>query len=76
MAIYQIFVCRRDIPVVRYTFRNWYFVVAGAIMFVPVYMVGQMNGASIPTLLIQITLGVIVYLILAGAYLYKNEKNF
>ena len=76
VAIYQIFVCRRDIPVVRYTFRNWYFVVAGAIMFVPVYMVGQMNGASIPTLLIQITLGVIVYLILAGAYLYKNEKNF
>lgn len=75
VALYQIVVCRRDIPVVRYTLRNWYFVVAGAIMFVPVYMFGEMNGPSVSTLLIQIAIGVITYLIIAGTYLYKNEKK-
>lgn len=74
VALYQIWVCRRDIPVVRYTFRNWFFLAAGAVMFLPVYRYGETHGASVRTLLVQLVIGAAVYAAVAGTYVLVKEK--
>lgn len=75
VALYQIFACRKDLPVVRYTFRNWFFLVAGAVMFAAVYGIGMKAEVSFVTLMLQICVGVVVYLVLAGGYLYVNDRE-
>lgn len=75
VAGYQIFACRKEIPVGKYTFRNWFFIVAGIIMVIPVYLMGQILPTSVITLIEQIVVGVIIYVIVGGGYLYWNEKE-
>ena len=75
VALYQIFICRKEIPVVRYTVSNLFFILAGIIMFIPVYWYGESHDAIISTLLIQIAMGVVIYLIVAGSYLLLKEKK-
>ena len=75
VALYQIFICRKEIPVVRYTLSNMFFFIAGLIMFVPVYLYGNTHVTSILTLFIQVMLGVIIYLIIGGGFLCFKEKE-
>lgn len=75
VASYQICICRKEIPVMRYTVSNLFFIVAGLAMFVPVYMYGNAHGATISTLLIQVAIGVVIYLAIAGFFLYYKEKE-
>ena len=75
MALYQIFICRKEIPVVRYTISNLFFILAGFLMFMPVYLYGESHGAVVFTLLIQVAMGVVIYLIVAGSYLWLKEKK-
>ena len=75
VALYQILACRREIPVVRYTLSNGFFFVAGLIMFVPVYLYGNIHSANISTLLIQILMGTVIYLIVGGAFICVKEKE-
>lgn len=75
VALYQIFICRKEIPVVRYTMSNLFFIFAGFLMFIPVYLYGEFHGATIPTLLIQLTMGVVNYLIMTGGFLWLKEKD-
>ena len=75
VAMYQIFACRKDIPVVRYTFSNWVFLLAGIIMFIPVYIYGNKHSKSLSTLLIQVVMGMAIYLVAAGGYLVIKEKE-
>lgn len=73
VALYQIFVCRKDIPVVRFTLSNWIYVVAGGIMCVPVYLYGMSHAATVKTLIVQILIGIIVYMMIGGWALYRKE---
>lgn len=75
VALYQIFACRKDIPVMRYTFRNWFFLLAGIMMFIPVYMYGNTHSTSLLTVLIQVVMGVVMYLVIAGGYFVIKEKT-
>lgn len=75
VALYQIFICRKEIPVVRYTTSNLFFIVAGLIMFVPVYIYGNDHAASILTLVIQVVMGMLIYLGIAGIFIYRKEKE-
>lgn len=75
VALYQIFACRKELPVVRYTLRNWFFLLAGMIMFGAIYMFGKSARVSLLTLIEQIGLGVLLYLIFAGGYLYLFDKE-
>ena len=75
VALYQIFICHKEIPVVRYTLSNTFFLIAGFIMFVPVYLYGNIHTATIPTLLIQIVMGVIIYLLIGGGFFCFKEKE-
>ena len=75
VALYQIIVSKRDIPVVRYTFRNWFFLLAGILMFIPVYWIGMNHSASVLTLVIQIIVGVLIYMLIGGVYLFKNDRE-
>ena len=75
VAFYQIFACRKDIPVLRYTFRNWMFLIIGALMFVPVYFIGECGTPSVRTLLLQIGTGFAVYMLIGGYCLLKAEKQ-
>lgn len=75
VAFYQIFVCRKDISVARYTFENWFFIAAGALMCIPVYLWGESHDYSVLTLVSQIAIGVIIYLAIAGGYLFVREKE-
>lgn len=75
VATYQIFICRNEIPIAKYTLSNLFFVVAGFLMFIPVYLYGEWHLASISTLTVQILLGVTIYGIIGGAFLYYKEKD-
>lgn len=74
VAVYQIAVCRKEIPVIRYTLQNWFFLVAGAFMFLTVFLLGKDREPSVPLLVIQICLGCVIYILIAGGYLLKNRK--
>ena len=74
VAVYQIAVCRKEIPVIRYTFQNCFFLAAGAIMFLIVFLLGKNREPSLPLLVIQICVGCVVYILIAGGYLLKNRK--
>lgn len=75
VAIYQVFACRKDLPVVRYVFRNWFFLVAGLVMFIVVYAIGEIREASWGTFLLQVFAGVVTYFILGCSYLYRSDKE-
>lgn len=74
VAFYQIWICRKNIPVFQYIYRNWFFILAGFMMFVPMYVIGEMYLSSIKILIIQILVGCIIYLLLGGTYIMKHEK--
>jgi len=74
VAWYQIFACRKEIPVTQYIVRDWFFLLAGMIMFFTVYQFGSARGISSSTLVMQICLGMFVYIALSGAYLYHVEN--
>ena len=74
VALYQIIVCRKDIPVIKYTLRNWFFLFAGIVMFIPVYLFGESHSTTILTMFIQIVIGVFVYILIAGTYMWIKEK--
>ena len=76
VAFYQIFICRKEIPVARYTFRNWFFVLTGFVMFMEVYTIGEICLTSLITLMIQIITGGFFYLAMAGGYLWIEEQAF
>lgn len=75
VAIYQVMVCRKEIPIVKYLISNCFFVLAGVIMFFPVFLYGNHHATSTVTILVQVIIGVVIYLAVAGGYLYKKEKN-
>ena len=75
VALYQIVVSRKEIPVVRYTFRNWFFLLTGIIMFVPVYFYGRFHANTIKTLIVQILIGIMIYMGIGGIYLFNAEKS-
>lgn len=75
VAIYQVFACRKDLPVVRYIFRNWFFLIAGLAMFLVVYAIGMIRATSWGTLLLQLIVGVVMYLALGCGYLYRKDKE-
>lgn len=75
VAAYQIVVCRKDIPVMKYTFRNWFFLIAGVAMFIPVYIFGENSANTVLTLLLQVLLGIVIYMAVGGLYMIKKEKE-
>lgn len=75
VAFYQIYICRKEIPVANYFIRNWVFIAAGIVMFFPVYYFGKTHPVSVATLIIQIAIGLVIYLIIGGGYLYKCEHE-
>ena len=76
VALYQIFACRKEIPVGIYILKNLYFIMAGLAMFLIVYGIGIFCEHSVTVLLIQILAGVFVYFLLAGLYLWNEEKKY
>lgn len=76
VAGYQIYVCRKDIPVLKYTFQNWPFLLAGLFMFVPVFLFGKVHGATVTTLLLQVGIGVLIYCGLAGIYIWFCRREY
>lgn len=75
VAVYQVYVCRKEIPVIQYTISNLFFIVAGFFMFVPVYWYGNEHSASISTLVVQVTLGVVIYVMIGAVFLYYKERE-
>lgn len=75
VAVYQVVACRRAIPVTKYIFRNWYFLLAGAIMSIPVYLYGMKHAPSVKVLAVQVAMGVVIYMIAVLPYLMHSEKE-
>ena len=75
VAIYQVVACRREIPVSKYIFRNWYFLLAGAMMCLPVYLFGTRQTPSVKVLLLQVLMGIVIYSGLVIPYLIIKEKT-
>lgn len=75
VCIVQAFVVRKDLPIVKYLKDCLFYFIFGTAMFVTVYLIGKVMGIGIPTLLVQIPTGAIMYIVLCALYMrYTNNS--
>ncbi len=74
VCIYQAVVVRKQMPIGSYVKSFAYFIIIGALMFVVVYVFGNIRGSSIPTLILQIVIGIIIYSVLALIYFIRTKN--
>lgn len=70
---YQVFQVRKTLPIKKYFCEILPFVGIGAVMFAVCRLIGSQMHASVVALLLQIAAGAAVYIVLCGAYLYRNH---
>ncbi len=75
VCISQAFAVRKELPILLYLKNSIFFIFIGIIMYAIVNTVGKILGTSIPILLVQICIGVVVYTIPVIIYfiIRKNE---
>lgn len=74
LTIYQTYVVRRFLPVRKYLLEILPFLIFGILMSFVVSLVGTVLGGGILTLGLQISIGVIVYILLCCIYLLKSNN--
>lgn len=75
VAIIQTYMIRKEIDLKSYIKKSIFYLISGLVMFFVIRVIGYTLGISIKTVVIQVILGGVVYLILSIAYLIvtKNE---
>lgn len=74
VALIQFVMCRKDIPIKQYMKNGIAFILIGIVMFFCVETVTKLNLSALPTLIIQVLIGAIVYIILACAYMIITKQ--
>lgn len=74
VCIIQAFVVRKDLPITKYLKDCLFYFIFGSAMFAVVFMTGKFMGTGITTLLVQIPLGAIMYIVLCALYM-KHTNN-
>lgn len=76
VAFIQFFMLRNEIPIKKYMLNGVAFLGIGLIMYIVIYLISNMNGLSVVTIMAaQIICGVIVYLSLSAIYMVKAIKQ-
>lgn len=75
VMIYQTLRVRNELPIRRYIKNSICYIVAGIIMFILVRVVGACSSGGLKTILLEIFVGVIVYLSISFLYLYKKHSK-
>lgn len=75
VAIIQFFMCRKAISINRYLKNGVCFVLIGIVMFFCVKSVNKIGFTALPTLIIQIGVGIIVYVSLASVYMIITRQT-
>ena len=71
VAIYQIFMLRKELPLVKTIIKGWIFFVIGFIMFIAIYFLNIYIARYdyIITLIIDIVVGIIIYLLFSSYFI-------
>ena len=75
VVLIQFGMCRQDIPLRDYLKDGISFIIIGLVMFFVVELVPGLGLAAVPTLILQICIGALVYLPLAFIYMIKIAKK-
>lgn len=75
VAIYQTIAVKKQLPIFSYIKSGLYYFFAGTGMFFVVRAVGKHGHANFKTLLIEVVLGLVVYVILCMPYLLIKHKS-
>ena len=74
VALIQFTMCRKDIPIREYMKNGVSFVIIGVVMFFCVEAVGKLGLAPLPTLVMQVAVGGVVYTTLASGYMIASRQ--
>ena len=74
VCLIQCWYVRRDLPIGQYFRQSAIFIVFGIIMFFASYKFGAVFGTNIKTLILQILLGITIYLSVSIIYLIKIKE--
>ena len=66
---------RKELPIFKYIFSSWRYFVAGIIMMIVVRGVGKVGGIGLKTLIIQVFVGALIYLICALTISYRKKDE-
>lgn len=75
VCIIQTFMVRRQLPVGKYVRDSLFFMLAGAAMFAVVYLLGERMGVKTVTLIVQVTVGVVIYCSMSLCYFIKKQDE-
>lgn len=75
VTLYQTFAVRHYLPIKDLFKATYSFMIFGVVMFLIVYLIGEIMDSSIVTLFIQIFTGIIIYGIISFIYLMKSRQH-
>ena len=75
VMIYQTILVWDELPILDYIKNGIYYFFGGAVMFLIIRVIGNKMGISILTIIVQIIVGVIVYLLIVLPYTYITHKE-
>ena len=75
VAFLQFLMCRKDIPIKEYLKNGVAFVLIGFLMFLCVEKVEKLGFSALPTLGLQVALGVVIYCVLGCFYMVRIAKQ-
>ncbi len=75
VCVYQAIVVRKQMPIWSYIKSFAYFILIGALMFVVVYVFGNVMGTRILTLILQIVIGIVIYSVLSLIYFVRKRNT-
>lgn len=75
VMIYQTISVWNELPMLDYIKKGTYYFFGGVVMFLVVRLIGNKMGISVLTVIVQIIVGAIVYLLTALPYIYITHKE-
>lgn len=75
VCVVQAFYVRKKLPIVSYIRSFILFTIPGGIMYLVVRMIGNYMGASILTLIVEVVVGGVTYLLLGALYLLITKDE-
>lgn len=75
VCVIQAIYSREELPIREYIIMTIPYLISGIIMGGCVYVIGYFCGIGVRTLLLQVFVGIIIYVILLGGYLYKTNDD-
>ena len=76
IVVVQCYLSKNEINMFKYIKNGFIYLIFGLVMFVPVYLFGINTDHNLVNLLIQISIGALVYLILIILYLILSKKSY